>query len=140
MPALRSTLLMPDDSEKLDKLSAVMTALTTDPDADVAAAARAVAGEFQSQPVRKKNEAPPGADAAAVAFEAADKKKTAEESDMGMSADEIERYGLVHASYNIPKHSALIGGSEWFISIVLDRVPPQKTGHADALCRCISCS
>ena len=91
MPALKSTLVQPDDVERLEKLSAILTALTTDPDSDVAAAARAVAGEFQSQPVRKKNEVPSDAEAATVAFEAADKKKVAEESDMGMSADEIER-------------------------------------------------
>ena len=95
MPTLRSTLVMPEDTDRLDKLSAALTALTTDPDADVAAAARAVAGEFQSKPVRRKHEVPPDADAAFVAFEAADKKKTAEESDMGMSADEIERYTYI---------------------------------------------
>ena len=91
MPALRSTLQLPDDAERLDKLTAALAALSTDPDADVAAAARAVTGEFQSRPVRKKNEAPAGADAASAAFEAVDKKKAAEESDMSMSADEIER-------------------------------------------------
>ncbi|KAK9858008.1 hypothetical protein WJX84_010844 [Apatococcus fuscideae] len=91
MPALRSTLQLPDDAERLDKLSAALVTLSTDPDADVAAAARAVTGEFQSKPVRKKNEASPGADVAFAAFEAADKKKAAEESDMSMFADEIER-------------------------------------------------
>lgn len=97
MPALRSTLQLPDDAERLDKLSAALAALSTDPDADVAAAARAVAGEFQSKPVRRKNETPdPAADAASAALEAADKKKAAEESDMSMSADEIERCACLH--------------------------------------------
>ena len=99
MPALRSTLQLPDDAERLDKLTAALAALSTDPDADVAAAARAVTGEFQSKPVRRQKEAPAGADAAFAAFEAADKKKAAEESDMSMSADEIERCASLYCMH-----------------------------------------